>query len=69
MNIPKLEPWCNSWIISCKDTGEVLFETYSIDVVNRISQTRCIVKTAYQHLTDLNKTLREEKENEINTNR
>lgn len=58
MSIPKLEPWCNSWVVSCKQTGKAIFETYSEDTANRINQSRYEVKTTYQHLTDLNKKIK-----------
>ena len=58
MSIPKLEPWCNSWVVSCKQTGKAVFETYEEDTANKINQSRYEVKTMYQHLTDLNKQIK-----------
>ena len=58
MSVPKLEPWCNSWVVSCKQTGKAIFKTYSEDTANRINQSRYEVKTAYQYLIDLNKQIK-----------
>lgn len=59
MNVPKLEPWCGSWVVSCRQTGKAVLETYSADVVSRINQKRYEIKTAHQYLVDLNKQLNE----------
>lgn len=60
MNVPKLEPWCGSWVVICKQTGKGVLETYSADVVSRINQKRYEIKTAHQYLVTLNKQIKED---------
>lgn len=55
--IPQLEHHCGSWIVSCKDTGKAVLESFSRDVVSRINQERYRVETAAQYLSRFNRQL------------
>ena len=54
MNIPNLEPHCGSWIVSDRATGIAVLETFQRSVAEKINQDRYTVKTALQHLVELN---------------
>lgn len=55
MSIPELPHGCNSWIIVERSTGKAILETWNRSIAEKINQDRFEVKTALQHLQDLNK--------------
>lgn len=60
INIPELEPWCGSWVVSRK-SGEVIGEFYNRDNVAKFNPVTCIVETAQQYLARINKAIKEAK--------
>lgn len=54
MNIPELEDHCNSWIVTRKETGDVVFETSNRAILYMLDPEKALIKTAAQHLADLN---------------
>lgn len=55
MALPPLPPGCGSWIVSRKDTGEVVGEFFSARTVGRIDQTRFNVESALDYLARINR--------------
>lgn len=58
--IPDLEPYCGSWVIVCRNTGESVFETFNRSVAEKVNQVRYEVLTASQYLGRLNARIRSE---------
>ena len=54
MTIPELEPHCGSWIVTSRETGEVVLETFERKTAEAINQEKYMVQTALQHLASLN---------------
>jgi hypothetical protein len=59
--IPNLEPFCGSWIVVSRETGNPVLETYSRDTAEKINQEKYEVLTAYQWLMRFNKEVKQEK--------
>jgi len=51
---------CNSWIISDRTTGKVVFETFSEAKASQVNQDRYAVHTAHEWLASLNKRIKTE---------
>ena len=49
-NIPQLEQYCGSWIVSRKETGEVIGEFFNAASLFRFNPEKVIIETSYQHL-------------------
>ncbi len=62
--IPALEPWCGSWIVVRRATGEVIGEFFDRAAVERFNPATCEVRTAQQHLAAVNRALTAEKPRE-----
>lgn len=56
-HIPALEPHCGSWIVTRRDTGEVVGEFYARASVERFDPAKVTVQTAAQYLGALNQQL------------
>lgn len=52
--IPELEPYCGSWIVTRKATGEVIGEFFDRQVVERFNPETCLIETAAQYLGRFN---------------
>lgn len=57
--IPDLEPWCGSWVVTRRATGEVVGEFYDRRMVERFDPATTVVETAQQYLARLNRAIRE----------
>lgn len=53
-HIPELRPWEGSWIVSRRDTGEVVGEFFSRQHVAMFNPDRVIIETAGAYLARLN---------------
>jgi hypothetical protein len=60
IDIPELEPRCGSWIVSLRDTEEVIGEFFDRRTVERFDPERCVVETALQYLGRINVAILEE---------
>ena len=49
----------NSWIITKKETGELIGEFYNWALVERFNPAKVLVETAYEYLTRINKQIKE----------
>ena len=58
-HIPPLERHCGSWVVTVRDTGEVVGEFFDRRNVERFNPAKVVIETAYQYLVRLNKTIRE----------
>lgn len=54
-HIPKLEAHCNSWIVTRKSDGKIIGEFWVRKSVELFNPDLVIIKTAAQHLADINK--------------
>lgn len=54
MSIPRLEPHCGSWIVTRRDTGDVIGEYFNRLSVERFDLSKCRVETAAQYLGRIN---------------
>lgn len=54
-NIPQLEHYCGSWIVSRKETGEVIGEFFNAASLFRFNPEKVIIETANQYLCRLNR--------------
>ncbi len=55
--IPALEAHCGSWVVSRKDTGEVVGEFWERRTVERFSADKVNIETAAQYLNRLNREI------------
>lgn len=56
--VPPLEPHCNSWVVSRKDTGEAVAELYVRGNVERVNSDRYTVETSAAYLARINRQIR-----------
>jgi hypothetical protein len=56
--IPVLEPYCNSWIVTRRATGEVIGEFFIRSTVERFNPVFCRIETAAQYLGRINREIR-----------
>ena len=54
-HIPPLEWHCGSWVITRRDTGEVIGEFFERRNVERFNPARVTIQTAAQYLAGLNR--------------
>lgn len=54
MSAPALEPWCGSWIVTRRDTGAAVLETWSKEIADAINARVYRVETAAQYLGRIN---------------
>lgn len=55
---PELEHGCGSWVLTDHDGR--MFETFSRENADQAAADGWVVKTAMQHLSDLNERIKEE---------
>lgn len=60
IDIPMLEPHCNSWVVSRKLDGSVIGEFFSHEVVARFNPATTTVETAAAYLARINLKIRSE---------
>ena len=58
VQIPELEPRCNSWVVVRKATGEPVFETFERATLERLNPDKAEVYTALQWLQKFNASLK-----------
>ena len=58
IEIPELEHFCGSWVITRIATGEVIGEFFSRSNVEKFNGATCRAETAYQYLTRVNREIR-----------
>lgn len=56
-HIPPLNHWCNSWIVTRRDNGEVVGEFYNRATVERFDPAKVIVENASDYLCRLNASI------------
>ena len=49
-NIPELEPYCGSWVVTRKATGKVIGEFFDRRNVEKFNPATCLVETTAQYL-------------------
>lgn len=59
IHIPELDHFSNSWIVTRIKDGSVIGEFYERSNVEKFNPATCRVETAYQYLTRINRTLKE----------
>ena len=57
INVPALEHFCGSWIVSRK-SGEVIGEFFERANVEKFNPDTCFVETAAQYLARVNREIR-----------
>jgi hypothetical protein len=50
--------WSSSWIVTRRETGEVLGEFFSASLVEKFNPERVTIETAHQYLCRINRTAR-----------
>ncbi len=55
--IPELDHYSGSWIVSRKDTGEVVGEFFDRKTVERFNPELVTIETAYQYLCRINRQI------------
>lgn len=60
MSIPALEHHCGSWVVSRKDTGEVVGEFFNRSNVEKFNPEKVVIETALQYLNRVNAAIYKE---------
>lgn len=50
-DVPELDIYSGSWVVSRKDNGKVVFETFSKESLLGLIAEKVVIETAYQYLT------------------
>lgn len=58
MGVPELLPYEGSWIVSRRDTGEVVGEFFSRQQVEMFNPTRVVIEGAGRYLARLNSEIK-----------
>ena len=60
-DIPPLEPWCGSWVVTRRATGAVVGEFFTRDraLVEQFNPATTCVETAQQYLARINRAIKE----------
>lgn len=58
IHIPELESFCGSWIVIRKNNNEIIGEFFDRKNLEKFNPEKAIIKTSYQHLVDVNKTIK-----------
>ena len=58
MPIPELEPHCGSWVVTRRDTGEVIGEFFHRPNVEKCNPDRVTIETALQYLVRINRGIK-----------
>ena len=53
------DTYSNSWVITSKDTGLQVFETFQRSVAEKVNLNKYNVETAYQYLCRVNREIKE----------
>ncbi|WP_396328515.1 hypothetical protein [Burkholderia anthina] len=56
--IPELEPYCGSWVVTRKATGEVFGEFFVRSNVAKFDPDKVLIETAAQYLGRINREIR-----------
>lgn len=63
IHVPALEPRCGSWVVSRKDTGIAVFETFDRRALANLNPDTVQVETAAQYLARTNIAIKERDRN------
>lgn len=60
MQIPPLEHYCNSWVVTRRADRSVIGEFYSREIVAKFNPATCVIETAAMYLGRINREIRQE---------